>query len=78
MKHTEEKIVHVVSGVAHKVAQGVTGAVDFVKHTASAIGDGVKEVWHGTESLGSSLVGLTKMVPYAIAEGVGLFSLYGW
>ena len=75
IKHTEEKIVHAVSAVAHKVAQGVTGAVDFVKHTASSIKDGIKEVWHGAENLGNSFLNLTKIVPYAIAGGVGLFAL---
>ena len=75
IKHTEEKVVHAFSSVAHKVAQGVTSAVDFVKHTATTIGDGVKEVWHGAESFGSSLLSMTKIIPYAIAGGVGLFAL---
>jgi len=75
VKHTEEKVVHAFSSVAHKVGQGLSSAVDFVKHTATTIGDGVAEVWHGAESFGSSLLSMTKIIPYAIAGGVGLFAL---
>jgi len=44
LKHTEEKIVHSISSVAHKVGQSLSSAVDFAKHTATGVG--VKKVWH--------------------------------
>ena len=75
VKHTAEKAAHAVSTVGHAIASGAKSAVEFVKHTASIVGEGVKEVWHGAESLGHSLLDMTKMLPYALAGGGVLIAM---
>jgi len=75
VRHTAEKVAHAVSTVGHAIASGAKSAVEFVKHTATTVADGVKEVWHGAENLGNSLLGMTKIIPYALAGGGVLIAL---
>ena len=75
VKHTVHKITHAVTSVGNKVASGLHSAVDFVKHGAETVANGVKEVWHGAENLGNSFLGMTKILPYAAAGIGGLIAL---
>ena len=75
VKHAVHKITHAVTTVGNKVASGLHTAVDFVKHGAETVANGVKEVWHGAENMGNSLLGMTKILPYAMAGIGGLVAL---
>jgi len=75
VRRTAEKVAHAASTVGHAIASGAKSAVEFVKHTASTVADGVKEVEHGSENLGNSLLDMTKIIPYALAGGGALIAI---
>ena len=78
VKHTVHKITHAVTVVGNKVASGLHSAVEFVKHGATVVADGVKEVWHGAEKFGGSLnmtASMAKILPYALAGVGGLVAM---
>ena len=75
VKHITHKITHAVTSVGNKVVSGLHSAVEFVKHGAETVGNGIKEVWHGAENIGNSFLSMTKILPYAAAGIGGLVAL---
>jgi len=73
--HTKDKIVQAAQDVGHAIVTGATDTFKFIKHTGEAVVDGVKEVWHGAEKFGNSLLDMTKIIPYALAGGGALIAI---
>ena len=75
VNHNAGKIVQAAQDVGHAIVTGAKDTFKFVKHTGEAVVDGVKEVWHGAENLGNSLLDMTKVIPYALAGGGVLIAM---